>query len=485
MLQAKETESRENGMHVHQAIDSKPPHGHLTSQLTLLGRKKRDAILAGRAENLRAVLKELQRSSPAYAEAFKPFVGKVFTDILEIRELPFTTRQQLIALGPMGAKAADRPAHAYYESTGTTGQPLVGFPDLSDEKAASFAEFLDSWMGLRRSKVKFGLIALAYEMNPTGIRFQLALPHIGVTAIPCGVRSTICPPEKTIELIQKLDPEAIFSRPFELLRFGDVLRERAALEDLGTLKLFFLGEIMSRGKWDRITSLWNSAELFGHYGLTEIDSGLHTCHLGNYHEPENPFVHVEVVDLSTNEPIDTANIWGELVFTTLRPTVSPLIRYRTGDLGKRVRCSCGSHSPAYQIKGRISDGVRFGEIIVFPIDLEDAIFANSNVGNEYLFIVAADGKLKLRLERAYGSELPLTAIGLSVEETIRTTVGVEAQVEVVGYGELADKLGIPNKKSGRFTDLRGVDLGAADEECRVNILDSHAFRGGSGRLLSI
>lgn len=444
-------------------------------------------ILDARLEKLNRLVEIAQTSSPFYRRKLWPFRGRRFEHIDAIRDLPFTTRAELLAEAPFGTVSVSSTPEAYYESTGTTGDPLPGFPDLSFVKAASFAEFLDAWMGLRRAKVRLALVALAYEMNPTGIRFQLALPQLGITVIPCGVRSTICPPEKTVDLIARLDPEAIFSRPFELLRYGDLLTGRGLLPDgLNTLKLFYLGETMSKTKWERIRGLWNGADLFGHYGLTEVDAGLHTCYLGGYHEPSNPFVHLELVDLQTLEPLATAASWGEAVFTTLRVGHAVLIRYRTGDLVRRVPCGCGDPAPAYEIRGRIADGVAFGGEPVFPADLEDVVFAHRDVGNEYLFVVRQDGRLELRLERAQGSLRPLSEVGDEVAHAVSARLGVSPSVHVVAYGGLADKWGIPRKKGGRFTDLRGVaDEEEVERELRVNVVDGDALRAAGGRVIGI
>lgn len=443
------------------------------------------AILEQRAENLTELVRSLSSGSGFYRAALAPFAGHRFTTIDEIVALPFTTRAELLAAAPLGTVLQGRSPQAYYESTGTTGAPLPGFPDLSPEKAASFATFLDRWMGLSRAKISTALVALAYEMTPAGFRFQLALPYLGITVIPCGVRSTVCPPEKTVQLIERLDPGAIFSRPFELLRFGDVLVERAVLPDqIAPLKLFHLGEIMSLAKHRRIEALWGGAELFGQYGLTEVDSGMHSCHLGRYHEPSNPFIHVELIDPSKTTPIEQGR-WGEVVFTTLRPSHAPLVRYRTGDMARRVVCACGDPGSAYELRGRIRDGIEFAGRMIFPIDLEELLFTDSDIGNEHLMIALPEGRLGLRAERAFGSAAPCAEVADRLAGAVSDALEVEPVVEIIEYGGLADKLGIPRKKGGRFTDLRGLSSEQAAAELRINVVDGDVFRSTSGALLAL
>jgi phenylacetate-CoA ligase len=448
-----------------------------------------DVLARQRSVNLVETLEHVRAASPLYRGKLARLRLDQIGGVADIAALPFTTRGELHKLAPFGAICDGEIAHTYFESTGTSGSFLPGFPDLSDEKARSFGEFLDRWMGLRKDRVRRAIVALAFEMNPTGIRFQLALPHAGVTVIPCGVRSTICPPERTIDLIHRLEPQAIFSRAYELLRWGDALRERGTPpEDTQVIKLFYTGEVMSDAKWARLQELWDGAEIYGHYGLTEVDSGFQTCAQGRYHEPASPYLYAEIIDPVTLAPLAAGDTrWGEIVLTTLRHSHAPVIRYRTGDIGRRlgVKCPCGQPTPAYIVRGRAYDAYRQGDAEVFPVDIEDLIYRDPGVGHEYLFVIRPDDSLKLVLERAWAATAEPEAIAQRVRSALRDELGIAAEVDVRAYGALADKLGIPKKKSGRFTDLRGLTPEERDGELQINVLDSHQLRSGTGQPLSI
>lgn len=437
-------------------------------------------------ENLRAVLGGLYDNSPFYrrhlGEAFQP---ETVQSLADLAGLPLINRQTLRGVSPFDLLASrdSRPA-AYYESSGTTGEPVVGFPDLSEAKAKSFGRFLDSWMGLSNARIQLAMVALAYEMNPTGIRFQLALPHAGITVIPCGVRSTLCSPEKTVELIDRLRPGALFSRPYELLRFADSMMAMGINpSDSSLTKLFFLGEVMSRAKRKRIQELWGDADIYGHYGLTEIDTGLHTCELGHYHEPSNPFVIMELVD-GPPELLELGG-WREAVFTVTRNASAPLIRYKTADLMRPVKCSCSHPTPAYEILGRISDWGSFDGKTVFPVDIENVVFDMPEIGNEYQFVLRPDGSLLLRLERRHGCMSSLAELVQQVKERMGDELGIHCDVDMVSFGDLADKYGIPFTKSGRYTDLRGLDAEFHHAKLRINLVESWQLRDAAGRPITI
>jgi phenylacetate-CoA ligase len=276
-----------------------------------MARNLLDELNSAKLENLRAQILLLKKSSRFYQIKFKGVDPRSITTIDDLSALPYTSNQEIKEAGPFGLLLDGAVPEAYFESSGTTGQPTAGFPDLSHEKAKSFADFLDGWMGLRNEKIKRALVSLAYEMNPTGSRFQMALPYAGVTVIPSGVRSTICPPEKVLSLITTLKPDALFSRPFEVLRMADALRQ-LGVEASGTSirKIFVLGEPISKNKWRRMRNAWDDADLYAHYGLTEVDTGLHTCSNGYYHAPASPFSHFSLVD-SQLKPIVKDDARGE------------------------------------------------------------------------------------------------------------------------------------------------------------------------------
>ncbi|MCF8027784.1 MAG: AMP-binding protein [Desulfobacteraceae bacterium] len=98
-----------------------------------------------------------------------------------------------------------------------------------------------------------------------------------------------------------------------------------------------------------------------HYGSTESGlGGAVECSQGaGCHIRENDLL-VEVVDPVTGIPLPEDKE-GELVITTLTRTGMPLLRYRTGDLGRLTsrRCACGSILARIErLEGRLNNRVR-------------------------------------------------------------------------------------------------------------------------------
>jgi phenylacetate-coenzyme A ligase PaaK-like adenylate-forming protein len=110
-----------------------------------------DDLARQRSSNLVEILRHVRARSPFYRRKLERLEVERIRGLEDIAALPFTTRSELLEVAPFGSVCdGGPPAAAYYESTGTSGTFLPGFPDLSAEKAKSFGEFLDRWMNLSR-----------------------------------------------------------------------------------------------------------------------------------------------------------------------------------------------------------------------------------------------------------------------------------------------------------------------------------------------
>ncbi|MBQ6389638.1 MAG: phenylacetate--CoA ligase family protein [Mogibacterium sp.] len=128
---------------------------------------------------------------------------------------------------------------------------------------------------------------------------------------------------------------------------------------------------------DRLRRVWGS-RVFRHFGMTElcIAGGCECCADMGYHLRHSDH-YFEVIDPDEDG-------YGELAVTTFHHQAMPLLRYRTGDIGRidRSVCACGSPLPRLiGPRGRISNSIPpVGEdeprwsSSVFIRDLEEIIF---------------------------------------------------------------------------------------------------------------
>lgn len=137
--------------------------------------------------------------------------------------------------------------------------------------------------------------------------------------------------------------------------------------------------------WDSIPQsvVTNVGKVFGchvfrHWGMVETGlGGAVDCCPGSGLHLRAPDMFVEVVDPQTGTP-RAAGEFGEVVVTTLSRRAMPLVRYRTGDLGRLVhgRCVCDGRLPRMEITGeRIGSGIQVGEHGSFGLcDLNEALY---------------------------------------------------------------------------------------------------------------
>ena len=142
----------------------------------------------------------------------------------------------------------------------------------------------------------------------------------------------------------------IMSDPFWLVRFTEVARRDGCTHKLKVL----LGgsEPISKQTRNQLESFWD-APLCMIYTSTEAGTSLGwECHSRNgYHVNEFDFF------IEIDKPGDQG--YGEIVLTTVNRKVMPLIRYRTGDVGRWLTgdCPCGLPFRRLSLRGRVDDQV--------------------------------------------------------------------------------------------------------------------------------
>jgi phenylacetate-CoA ligase len=157
---------------------------------------------------------------------------------------------------------------------------------------------------------------------------------------------------------------------------------------------------------------------------------------------------------------------GELVFTNLLNDTQPVLRYRSGDIGRLSavgRCHCGLPLRRLErsVEGRVDDMVWYHGVNLFPSAVEDAV--------RRLDMLRSDFRLVLRGRREW-PELtvevaPVAALDDAaqarlrgeVEAALQAALQVRPRVEIVEPERLED--GATSGKTRRILDLREAPPG--------------------------
>jgi phenylacetate-CoA ligase len=344
---------------------------------------------------LREQLAYLEASSSFYATKLRGVREHVHTPA-DLRRLPFTTKEELRdgqrrepPFGPHLCAAPERLVRMHVTS-GTTGDPVaVGFTRRDHEANSAVGGEAFRIAGLRSDHVVAH--CLNYALYAGGIADHMALERSGATVVPVGTGQS----QRLLELIPRLGITAIFGT----LSFPAYLagRAREAGVDpsvLGVRHIVTAGEPGAGLAAVRaeIEGAWGAsvADTFGMSDVWSTMGGACTEGEGLHLTVEDHAV-LELVEPGSGTPVELEDgASGELVWTHLRREASPMLRYRSGDLGRvwTSPCGCGRSSPRIRIDGRRDDMLRVQAVNVDPQAISAILAEDARLGRH---CVVAEG----------------------------------------------------------------------------------------------
>jgi phenylacetate-CoA ligase len=181
-------------------------------------------------------------------------------------------------------------------------------------------------------------------------------------------------------------------------------------------------------------------ELFEHGNVGDVT--------GSFECPEHDGLHIWEDDVFV-EGVDHDGDRCELVATSLRNKIAPLIRYRSDDIVRlsTETCACGrTHARMWSL-GRKSDEVLVDGRSVLPVDVWDAVESMDACALGLFQVIRTArtvDRLSLRVGYAPGWEQRLDAVREELVAAVQQRIGVEPDVELVPNDALL-RLGPPHK----------------------------------------
>jgi phenylacetate-CoA ligase len=361
----------------------------------------------------------------------------------DIRKIPFTTKDDLREAYPFALLAIDlRDVIRLHTSSGTTGTPTVIYHSRSD---------IDNWTDLMArcivsSGVNRGDIfqnMTTYGLFTGGLGFHYGAERVGILVIPSSSGNT----SRQIKLMRDFGTTVVHATPSYLLHIsshinsGDIKRS-----DLKLRKAFLGAEPHSEETRKKIEDLLD-IDAYNSYGLSEMNGpgvAFECVYKNGMHIWEDAFL-LEMINPDTQEVIPDENE-GEIVFTTLNRTATPLLRYRTRDLSSVMEgeCPCGrKHKRIARIKGRSDDMLIINGVNIFPSQIEDVIMKVPEVGTNYQIVVDKNGaldKLTVKTElysKIFDGDFSLVSkIKLKLQAMLKDTILVNPSIELHEPGGL-------------------------------------------------
>jgi phenylacetate-coenzyme A ligase PaaK-like adenylate-forming protein len=254
-----------------------------------------------------------------------------------------------------------------FQSGGSTGSPMVGYAPTG----LYMAEVYEHWGALDADDVVVNAWS-AGKMWGAHYLFNELADLTGCVAMSLGA---IVKEEYSawFDFFAARGVTAIGGTPSVLrLLFAHAREHGHRLPELR--KVLFLGEAWDARLDDDIAEVAPNARRWGMFGSTEtwvVATNTPACAADTWHLMPSQLVHV-----GENELLD---------FTSLKPEgLNPVLRYRTGDAGRVVRCPCGR--TGLTVLGRRDGLVKFRGHLVHVADLIDEVSGVDGVQRAQLVV---------------------------------------------------------------------------------------------------
>lgn len=301
------------------------------------------------------------------------------------------------------------PRNAYvFGSGGTTGKPkyIFYYYDELNEGTEVLAKIYRI-AGLRHGDI-VGNLFMAGNLWTSFIAVNKALEEVGCVNLPIAGNIDL---DQIIHYIVTFKANALIGIPSVIIALVEAL-EQKHIKDIHIEKILYGGEHFPPEAKEYVKRITGCQRIVS-AGYASVDAGPvgYQCPLaqGSTHHLLTDYQYMEILDLETEEsikPIDniangrasssdkilTKSKTGEIVLTNLSRHLMPIIRYRTGDLGRWINkpCQCGRVSPLFELLGRCDERIRVGTVDIYPDAIDNAI---AKVGDlSHIFQIIAETK---------------------------------------------------------------------------------------------
>ncbi|MDF1567030.1 MAG: phenylacetate--CoA ligase [Spirochaetaceae bacterium] len=383
------------------------------------------------------------------------------TDIVtleDISKIPFTTKDDLRDTYPYGLLAADHDDIVeIHTSSGTTGTPVVDAYTRNDMDVWSevMARCLMMAGAEKGDVVQNGY---GYGMFTGGLGVHYGAHAIGCNTIPIGGGNT----ERQLQLMRDFGSTILTCTPSYSLYMAEVAKDMGIdMESLSIKSGIFGAEPWSENMRREIEEKMH-LKAYDIYGLTEIIGPGVSCECGEQnglHVNEDHF-YPEIIDPETGKVLPEGEK-GELVFTTLTKTGTPILRYRTRDITwlERGECACGRNLvKMHRLLGRTDDMMIIRGVNVFPSQIEHILMDIEETQPHYQIVIDRvetyldDVELRVEVEPQFFSDetKELERISRKIAEAMKNKLGLNLHIKLVEPKSIERSMG----KAKRVIDKR-------------------------------
>ncbi len=410
---------------------------------------------------LHEALRYLADKSPFYQKVFSDN-GIDIEDILTIDDLvkiPFTEKKDLQLHNADFLCVPPEKIIDYITTSGTFGDPVTfGCTDKDLERLAFNEMKSFSCAGVKPGNI-VQLMTTLDKRFMAGLAYFLGIRKLGASVIRVGNGM----PELQWDTINRLRPDTLMCVPSFILRLIEYAEQHGIdYRNSSIRRIIGIGEGLREQDFSlnllgkRIKEKWD-VDLFATYSSTEMGATFSECPhgCGGHVHPE--LIIVEIIG-DDNRPVKDGEV-GEVVVTTLGVEGMPLLRFRTGDMSRKIteQCRCGRNS--YRLTplvGRKNNMIKLKGTTIYPPAINDVLDNTPYVIN-YVVEVRNSfaGTDEVVVKAGVASAQPFDVIK-DLKDRFRSRIRVAPIVEILSPEDIS-KINNPgnNRKPIKFIDNRG------------------------------
>ncbi len=386
-----------------------------------------------------------------YAASRSPYYRRVLKQdtIAKLETQPFLTGEDVRCNTPPVSSdllTADLAGAYIYASGGSTGAPKFScYSNAEWSEVTDIMAFIYKTAGICASD-RVGNLFMAGNLYTSFIAINQALERIGCTNLPIAGNANI---SQIVSYINLLRPNAIVGLPSIIIQTAEAIKAEGL--DITIDKILYGGEHLSAEAVHFLKDTLHASSIMS-AGYASVDAGPvgYQCpHCqDNVHHILERYQYVEIVDPQTGAVLPSGET-GEIVVTSKKRRLMPLIRYKTGDLGCIITepCPCGRQERLFKLKGRTGDVLRVGTVSIYPDSI--AAILGKFPQASHLFQIVADlegtkDTLEIRTEKNNAEDDDISSIireaiiadNFEIQDALREGWLARLTVTMLAPGEL-------------------------------------------------
>ena len=391
---------------------------------------------------LQEALSYLAENSRYYQKLFSEYN----IDVKDIKttedlvRLPFTEKKDLQLYNDEFLCVPREKIIDYITTSGTLGDPVTFGCTEKDLQRLAFNEKKSfECAGLKPGDI-VQLMTTLDKRFMAGLAYFLGIRELGASVIRVGNGM----PELQWDTINRLKPDTLMCVPSFILRLIDYAEKNGIDYKKSSVKrIIGIGEGMREQDLSlnllgrRIKEKWD-VELFATYSSTEMGATFSECPFGRGGHVHPELIIVEIIG-DDDKPVKDGEV-GEVVVTTLGVEGMPLLRFRTGDMSRKItsQCECGRYSYRLSpIVGRRNNMIKLKGTTIYPPAIYDVLDNTPYVIN-YVVVVRNSfaGTDEVVVKVGVSSPQPFDIIK-DLKDRFRSKIRVAPIVEILAPEDVA------------------------------------------------